>query len=305
MYEQGERIAPLNGIELAYDELGDPAGEPMVMVMGLGTQLIHWHPDFCAMLGDRGFRVIRFDNRDAGRSTRVDAPMPGWRAMLGLTRGRPAYTLYDMAGDAAGLLDYLEIESAHVVGASMGGMIAQAMAIRHGQRVRSLALVMTHPGKRHLATPRMRAFATLMWGAPRTRAGFVEQTVRIFRVIGSPGFPPDEDWLRATAGAAYDRGHFPPGVARQLHAINSARDRTAALRGLGMPTVVIHGDRDPLIRPVGGRALARIIPDARLVIVPGMGHDLPRGAWPTIVEAIAANAERAGSEAEPEPARAA
>jgi pimeloyl-ACP methyl ester carboxylesterase len=292
MNERGERIAPVNGLEIVYDELGDPAGEPMLMVMGLGTQLIHWHPDLCGLLGERGFRVIRFDNRDAGRSTRVDAPMPGRWAMLGLRRSRPAYSLYDMAGDAAGLMDHLGIESAHVVGASMGGMIAQAVAIRHGARVRSLALVMTHPGKRRLAMPRMRAFATLLWGAPRTREGFIEQAVRVFRVIGSPGFETDETWLRDTAGAAYDRGHFPPGVARQLHAITSARDRTAALRELRVPTVVVHGDRDPLIRPAGGRSLARTIPDARLVIVPGMGHDLPRGAWPTIVEAIASNAER-------------
>jgi pimeloyl-ACP methyl ester carboxylesterase len=262
MAEPKERIAPVGGgIEIAYDELGDPQGEPMLMVMGLGTQLIHWHPDFCELLGERGFRVIRFDNRDAGRSTRVDAPMPGRWAMLGLWRSRPAYTLYDMAGDGAGLLQHLGVESAHVVGVSMGGMISQAMAIRHPERVRSLALMMTYPGKRHQMVPRMRAFATLLWGTPRTREGFIEQAVRIFRVIGSPGFERDEQWLRQ----------------------------------LRVPTVVVHGSKDPLNRLAGGKALARAIPDSRLVVIPGMGHDLPRGAWPTIVDAIADNAARAAA----------
>ena len=291
-----ERLAPANGIEIAYDELGDPAGEPMLMIMGLGTQLIHWHPDFCALLGERGYRVIRFDNRDAGRSTKVDAPMPGRLAMLGLGRGAPPYTLYDMAADGVGLLDHLGIESAHVVGVSMGGMIAQGMAIRHPSRVRSLALLMTGPGNRRMAMPRLRAFASLLWDAPRSREGYVEQAVRVFNVIGSPGYPPDEAWLRTVAGHAYDRGRHPIGVARQLHAINASGDRTVQLRKLDVPTVVIHGDSDPLIRPIGGRALARTIPGAELVIIPGMGHDLPRGAWPTIVDAIATNALRAAPE---------
>jgi pimeloyl-ACP methyl ester carboxylesterase len=300
-----ERIAHANGIEIAYDEIGDREGVPLLLIMGLATQLIHWDERFCRLLAERGYRVIRFDNRDIGHSTKVeDAPVPGTAAML-LGLGEPAYKLADLAADTAGLMDYLGIERAHVAGASMGGMVAQTLAIEDPERVLSLCSIMSTTGNRRLRLPRWRAFGTLMAKPPRDRDGYADQAVRTFKVIGSPGFPMDEERFREMALAAFDRCFYPPGVARQLHAINTGRDRSAALRELRTPTVVIHGERDPLIRPTNGKALARTIPDARLVIIPGMGHDLPRGAWPTIVDAIAANAARAGSPAEAETATAA
>jgi pimeloyl-ACP methyl ester carboxylesterase len=294
-----ERIARVGEIELAWDELGDPDGEPMLMVMGLGAQMIHWDVRFCEFLGERGFRVIRFDNRDSGRSSKVSGPPPKTTAMLlGLRRGL-AYTLGDMADDAAGLLDALEIESAHVVGASMGGMIAQVAAYRRPEKVRSLGLIMTGSGKRVASLPRMRAFGTVLARPARTRDQFVELLVKTFGIIGSPGYETDEEWLREIAGATWDRGHSRAGIARQLHAITASGDRTRKLHGVKAPTVVIHGDRDPLVRPAAGHALARAIPGAELRMIEGMGHDLPRAVWPDIVDAIAGNAAKAGAPAVP------
>jgi pimeloyl-ACP methyl ester carboxylesterase len=295
-----ERIAPANGIEIAYDEIGDPEGVPLLLMMGLATQLIHWDERFCRLLAERGYRVIRFDNRDIGHSTKVeDAPVPGTAAML-LGLGEPAYKLADLAADTAGLMDHLGIERAHLAGASMGGMVAQTLAIEHPERVLSLCSIMSTTGNRRLRLPRWRAFGTLMAKPPRDRDGYADQAVRTFKVIGSPGFPMDEERFREMALAAYDRCFYPPGVARQLHAINCSGDRTRRLRSLRVPTLVIHGDGDPLIRPVAGRATARAIPDARLRIIEGMGHDLPPQVWPLIVEAIDANADRA--QARPAPA---
>jgi pimeloyl-ACP methyl ester carboxylesterase len=289
---EGERFAVVGDVELCYDELGDPAGEPLLLVMGLGAQMIHWDREFCDLLGTRGFRVIRFDNRDVGRSTHLRAPVPGRAAMLfGL--GRPAYTLGDLADDGAGLLDHLGIDSAHVAGASMGGMIAQVLAYTHPRRVRSLALIMTHSGRRILGVPTRRALATLVAPPARSREGLVELMLRTFRVIGSPAYPIDDRRFREVAGATWDRGHNPAGVARQLHAITAAGDRTRRLREIEAPTVVIHGDRDPLIRPANGRLIARTIPGAELVTVPGMGHDLPQQLWARIADALTANADRA------------
>ena len=290
--EPRERLAKVGGLELAYDELGDPDGEPMLMVMGLGAQLIHWDRRFCEMLGERGFRVIRFDNRDVGHSSKLKGPPPKTTAMLwGLHRGL-AYTLDDMADDAAGLLDELGIESAHLVGASMGGMIAQVVGYRRPRKARSLALIMTGSGKRVASLPRMRAFGTLMARPGPSREHFVEFMVKTFGVIGSPGYERDEEWLREVAGATWDRGHSRAGVARQLHAITASGDRTRRLRGITAPTVVIHGDRDPLLRPAAGRSVARAIPGAEMRMMKGMGHDLPPPLWPEIVDAIARNASR-------------
>jgi pimeloyl-ACP methyl ester carboxylesterase len=294
-----ERLAPANGIELAYDEIGDPDGAPMVLIMGLATQMIHWDERFCRQLAERGYRVIRFDNRDIGHSTKIEsAPTPNTAQML-LGIGEPAYRLRDMAQDTAGLLDHLEIERAHVVGASMGGMIAQTLAIEHPERVLSLASLMSGTGNRRLGMPRLRAFGTLFARPPRDRDGYAEQAVKTFKVIGSPGYPIDEERFRLMARAAYDRCFYPPGVSRQLHAINSSGDRTRGLRELRVPALVIHGDSDLLVRTAAGRATARAIPDARLRVIEGMGHDLPPQVWPTLVEEIDANAARA---AEPVPA---
>jgi pimeloyl-ACP methyl ester carboxylesterase len=288
-----ERIAPANGIEIAYDELGDPEGEPLLLIMGLATQLIHWDERFCRILGERGFRVIRFDNRDIGHSTKLEgSPTPGTVAMM-LGAGKPAYYLRDLAADTAGLMDHLGIERAHLVGASMGGMVAQVLALDQPQRVLSLGSIMSTTGNRRLRMPRWRAFGTLLAKPPRDREGYADQAVRTFKVIGSPAFPMDEQRFRAMALATYDRSFYPPGVARQLHAINCSGDRTRQLRTLRVPTVVIHGDGDPLVRPAAGRATARAIPNARLRIIEGMGHDLPSQVWPTIVEEIERNAARA------------
>jgi pimeloyl-ACP methyl ester carboxylesterase len=260
--------------------------------MGLATQMIHWDEDFCALLGERGYRVIRFDNRDVGRSTMIDsAPPPGvTRMMLGV--GRSAYLLRDMADDAIGLLDHLGIETAHFAGASMGGMIAQQLAIDHPDRVLSLCSIMSTTGSRRLRFPRWRAFGALMAKPPSNREGYVEQAVTTFRVIGSPAYPMDEPHFREVVGRAYDRCFHPPGVARQLHAINCSGDRSRALRRVQLPSLVIHGTADPLVRLSGGKATARAIPGARLHLIEGMGHDLPRQLHGELARVIDENAQR-------------
>jgi pimeloyl-ACP methyl ester carboxylesterase len=291
-----ELVAPANGIELAYQEMGDADGEPLLLVMGLATQMLAWDETFCGMLAERGFRVVRFDNRDIGRSTKIESAGVPRRAdlMLG-RRDRAPYLLRDMAADTAGLMDHLGIESAHLVGASMGGMIAQTVAIEHPERVRSLVSVMSNTGSRWTGMPSRRAMAVLLARPPRGREAAIERAVKTFRVIGSPGFPFEEQRVRQIAGRSYDRGHGSAGVLRQLHAITASGDRTEALRGMRAPTTVIHGNRDPLIRPGGGRATARAIPGARLKIIDGMGHDLPRQLWPVFADEIAATAARARS----------
>ena len=288
----GERLVRVGDLEICCEELGDPGGEPMLLVMGLGAQMIYWDDGFCKLLGERGYRLIRFDNRDVGRSTCVRAPVPGRVAML-LGTGRPAYRLDDLADDAVGVLDAFGIDRAHVVGASMGGMIAQVVGYRHPHRVSSLALIMTHSGRRTVAMPTRRALAALLSRPARSRDELVEAMVRAFRVIGSPAYPFDEERFREMAGRSYDRGYNPAGSARQLHAITASGDRTRRLREITAPTVVVHGDSDPLVRPAGGRQIVRTIPGARLVSIPGMGHDLPEQVWPRIVDAVDRNAARA------------
>jgi pimeloyl-ACP methyl ester carboxylesterase len=290
-----EELAPANGIEIAYETIGDPSDPALLLVMGLGMQLIHWDRELCEQLAGRGFRVIRFDNRDAGRSTQIHAPVPNpMRAMAGLKIDAP-YLLDDMADDAFGLLDHLGIEAAHVVGVSMGGMIAQAMAISRPERVLSLTSVMSTTGERRVGRPKLRVWSVLARRAPRDKEAFVEYFVRVFRMIGSRSFPFDEERVRALAAASYDRGHRPAGTGRQLAAIIASGDRTERLRGLRVPTTVFHGQRDPLVPFKGGRATARAIPGARLIAIPGMGHDLPREIWPRLVDAIAENAARAAA----------
>jgi pimeloyl-ACP methyl ester carboxylesterase len=295
----GERIAKLDGIELAYETFGDPADPAMLLVMGLGAQMIHWDEALCEMFAERGFHVVRFDNRDSGHSSKITGGQrPNvLQAMVGNTSSA-SYTLDDMADDAAGLLDHLEVDAAHVVGASQGGMIGQTLAVRHPERVLSLASIMSTTGKRRVGRPRLRAYGALLRAAPRERDAFIEYVVRMFGRIGSPGFHRDEERLRELAGRAYDRSYDPVATARQLLAIMASGDRTQALRGIRAPTVVIHGTRDPLIPLRAGRATARAIPGARLVEIPGMGHDLPRGVWPTIVEAVVDNVGRAQALAE-------
>jgi pimeloyl-ACP methyl ester carboxylesterase len=295
MYSFGEeRIAPANGIELCYQEMGDPDGRPLVLVMGLAMQMIAWNDGLCRLFADRGYRVIRFDNRDIGRSTSFDRA--GVASKVDLLLGRRAtapYLLRDMAADTVGLLDHLGIDQAHVVGASMGGMIVQQMAIDHPRRLLSMASIMSTTGNRWSGQPSIKTFGIILGSPPMTREAVISRAVKTFKVIGSPGFPFEEDMVRELAGRSFDRGHSPAGVARQLHAIAASGDRTKALRGVRTPSLVIHGTRDPLVKPSGGRATAKAIPGARLMMIDGMGHDLPRDLWPTFAEAIDTNAARA------------
>ena len=299
-----ERFADLGEVKLCYQEMGDPEGQPMVLVMGLGTQMIAWEDGFCELLAREGFRVVRFDNRDIGHSTVLDGPPPGRIAMLGGLPRKLAYTLEDMADDLTGLIEQLELEDAHVVGASMGGMIAQVAGYRRPERVRSLGLIMTGAGKRVASLPRMRALGTLMREAPGERDRYADHIVKVFKTIGGPGFPGQEERIRAHALAAHDRGNSRAGVARQLHAVTASGDRSRKLRGVRAPTVVIHGTDDPLVRPAAGKSVARAIPNARLVMIPGMGHDLPPEVWPLVAGELVANARGTVDRDLPDPGRA-
>jgi pimeloyl-ACP methyl ester carboxylesterase len=290
-----EQRVGVGEVELVYESIGDPADPALLLVMGLGMQLINWDLEFCQGLAERGFHVIRFDNRDAGLSTKIAAPVPNvLRAMAGIPIRAP-YLLDDMANDSFGLLDQLGIERAHVTGVSMGGMIAQTMAIRHPERVLSLGSMLSTTGDRRVGTPKLRVWSVLMRRAPQHRDAYIDYFVRVFRLIGSPAYPAEEARIREQAAATYDRCHYPAGTARQLAAILASGSRTAALRRLEVPTVVIHGKKDPLVPFRAGAATARAIPGAKLVAFPGMGHDLPRELWPRFTDALVANAERAAA----------
>jgi pimeloyl-ACP methyl ester carboxylesterase len=294
MSEFGEELfAPANGLQLCYQEMGDPDGEPLLLVMGLATQLLGWDENLCSLLAERGFRVVRFDNRDIGRSTKLDSA--GAPSLIDTALGRrasAAYLLRDMATDSFGLMDHLGWDSAHVVGASMGGMIAQTMAIERPERVRSLVSMMSTTGSRWTGLPTAKTLGILVAKRPNDRDAFIERGVHTFRLIGSPGYPFDEKRVRELSARAFDRGVSASGVARQLHAITASGDRTRGLESLDLPTTVIHGNRDPLVRPSGGRTTAAAIPGARLKIIDGMGHDLPRQLYPTFVDEVEATAAR-------------
>jgi len=293
-----EQTAQIGEIELAYETGGDPAGAPMLLIMGLGVQMIFWPDELVGELGAAGFRTVRFDNRDAGRSSWIESgPPPDPLAALAGDTSSASYTLADMASDAAGLLDRLGVDAAHVVGASMGGMIAQTLAVEHPRRVLSLASIMSTTGDRAVGMPRPEVLPALLTPPPATREAALQWAQTMWRMIGSPGFEPDTDWIRDVTDRAWDRGHNPLGTGRQLLAIAASGDRTAKLAAVDVPAVVIHGADDPLVPLSGGRATAAAIPGAELVVIDGMGHDLPRGAWPRIVEAIASNAARAGARA--------
>jgi pimeloyl-ACP methyl ester carboxylesterase len=289
-----ELIAPVNGIELAYEAFGDSSDPTVLLAMGLGVQMLGWNEELCELLAGRGFRAVRFDNRDVGRSTKIEGGRrPDLMAAAMGDASSASYTLDEMADDCAGLLDHLGVEAAHLVGASQGGMIAQTLAIRHPGRVLSLVSIMSSTGDRAVGQPHPEALPTLLSSAPADRDGYAESAVQVFRVIGSPGFEADEERLRELARASFDRGYHPEGTARQLLAILASGDRTEALRQLDVPTVVIHGTDDKLIDVSGGRATAAAIPGARLELIEGMGHDLPAQLWPRIVAHLSANARRA------------
>jgi pimeloyl-ACP methyl ester carboxylesterase len=289
-----ESVVRVGEVELCHETFGERDHPALLLVMGLATQMLGWHEDFCAELAARGFFVVRFDNRDVGRSTALDhLPAPTLLQLLRRDRRAAAYTIDDMAGDAVGLLDHLEIERAHVVGASMGGMIAQALAAQHPDEVRSLVSIMSNTGNRWRGQPALGVYRYLLKRAPDDREGFVEHMTKVFAAIGSPDAPADLERVRDMAARSWDRSRDPAAAGRQLGAIIASGNRTAELGRIKVPTLVIHGNKDRLVRPSGGRATARAIPGARLMVVDRMGHDLPERSWPQIIDAIADHAHAA------------
>jgi pimeloyl-ACP methyl ester carboxylesterase len=292
-----EQLCTVNDVTICYETFGDPADPAVLLVMGLATQMVGWPDEFCTELAARGFHVIRFDNRDIGRSQKMDFPVPTLRQLLFRDKRAAHYTLEHMADDGFGLLDHLGIERAHVVGVSMGGMIAQTMAAQHPERVLSLASMLSNTGARWSGQPAPTMYPYLLRKPPRDRDGYIQHGIELFHKIGSSGFPRDDEQLRVIATRSFDRGLNPAGSLRQLAAIIASGDRTPLLRTITAPTVVIHGTRDKLVPASGARATAKAIPGARLVMIEGMGHDLPRGAWPRMLDAIEENAARAGEPA--------
>jgi pimeloyl-ACP methyl ester carboxylesterase len=285
-------------IAIEYSVEGPSDGRPLVLVRGLGTQMIQWDARFRRRLVEAGHRLITFDNRDAGLSTHLDhAPPPSLPEIVqDLAAGRipnVPYRLVDMAEDIIGVMDALEIERAHLAGISMGGMLVQQAAISHPARVRSLVSIMSTTGEPGLPGPTPEASATLTNPAPHERSAYIEHSLETARVIGSPGFPFDETGYAELMGQTFDRAFDPKGIARQLAAVIAGGDRLAALEGLRLPSLVIHGDADPLIPLAAGEATARAIPGAQLLVVAGMGHDLPEGAWPSLSEAISSHTRAA------------
>lgn len=285
--------AQANGLELEYDTFGDPAAPPLVLVMGLGAQMITWEDGFCELLAGRGFFVVRYDNRDVGLSTWLDhLPPPDLAALAAGDSSTAPYTLSDMADDAVGLFDALGIDRAHVVGASMGGMIVQQLAIDHPDRLRSITSIMSTTGDREVGQAEPWALAMLTRPPASTREQALADSVEGYRRLGSPGYPDDEAFLLVKAALHYDRARHPVGTLRHAAAVVASGDRTAGLRSVRLPALVVHGDADPLINVSGGKATAEAIPGAELVVIPGMGHNLPRAVWPELADAIEGVAAR-------------
>jgi pimeloyl-ACP methyl ester carboxylesterase len=290
-----EQIIRANGIDICTEAFGDPRQPALLLVMGLGAQMTTWDDAFCTGLAAKGFHVVRFDNRDVGRSQKLDDKgVPNVLAIMGdLALGRlpqPPYLLKDMARDAVGVMDALGIEKAHVVGASMGGMIAQTMAIEHPTRLRSLVSIMSSTGDRRLPQATPEAAAVLVTPAPRDRDGYIKHHMAVIKVLRGPHFTEDPREDEARAARNFDRGIHIAGTARQLAAVLASGDRTAALKSVTTPTLVIHGDADPLVRVDGGKATAAAIPYATLLIMPSMGHSLPKALWPRLIDSIANHA---------------
>jgi pimeloyl-ACP methyl ester carboxylesterase len=281
-----------NGIDLCYETIG--SGDPLLLVHGLGGQLIDWHDDLVRELVDRGFAVTRYDNRDIGLSTKFDsAPRPDVMAILGGDRSTAPYRVADMAADTAGLIEELGLAPANVVGVSMGGMIVQQLSIDRPELVRSLCSIMSTTGDPKAGQPTEAAMQVLVTPPPTERSAYLDHEVEVWKVIGSPGFPFDEEEVRRRAAASFDRSFYPEGTARQLAAIMASPVRTEALGQVSAPTLVIHGEDDALIDAGGGRATAAAIPGAELLLIPGMGHSLPPEVWDKVIGAITANTARA------------
>lgn len=281
-----ERVS-VGDIEIAYETFGDPSDPALVLIMGLGTQMLAWPDEFCTALAAAGRYVVRFDNRDCGLSTHLDGLATPDPARTLLRRDPAPYSIEDMAGDALGLMDALGLGTVDLVGASMGGFIAQTVALRSPQRLRSLTLIMTSTGSRRVGYPSPKVARQLLRRREvNGRDEAIAMTVKVFKLIGSPGYAFDEEYLQRLAGRSYDRAYDPKGYLRQLAACLVQPDRTSRLRELDVPTVVLHGLHDPLVSASGGLSLARTIPGARFVGYSGMGHDLPRALWPEFVHEI-------------------
>ena len=299
---QPPQLARANGIDICYDVFGDPDAEPMLLIMGLGAQMVLWDDAFCEQIAPRGFRVIRFDNRDIGQSSKLSG---GKRlTALELLKLRflripvaAPYKLRDMAEDTVALMDALRIRSAHLVGASMGGMIAQEIAITFPERVRSLTSIMSTTGDRRVPPPTREASAMLMAPPPQTREEHIARFAQNWKILRAGSFPEDEALDRSRAERTWDRGLNPAGVGRQLRAILASGSRKERLANVRAPTLVIHGTADPLVHPMGGEDTAASIPRAKLMMVEGMGHALPLPLWPRIIDAIDKHAHGANAKA--------
>ena len=286
-----EALTPVSReITLCHESFGDPGDPALLLVMGLGTQMVAWHDEFCAALAQSGFHVTRFDNRDVGRSTHHDFRPPTIRQLATRRLPEHQYSLEDMADDAAALVETLGLGPVHLVGASMGGMISQLLAARRPELVASLVSIMSNTGSRLSGQPALTIYRHFLKRAPHEREAFVEHVARLFSLIGSTELGGGVDDAREIAERSYDRDHDPAGTGRQLGAIAKTGNRRALLGRIEAPTLVIHGTADRLVRPSGGRATARAIAGAKLDLIEGMGHDLPRGAWPRIIAGIARNA---------------
>ena len=284
--------AKANNIEIEYETFGNPSDKPLLLVNGLGSQMINWDEDFIQLLVERGFFVIRFDNRDVGLTTKIDeAGEPDFvKAYMAIQSGQPfeaPYTLEDMADDAAGLLDALNIEKAHICGVSMGGMIVQVLTLRHPSRVLSLISIMSSTGNPDIPRGDPEVGRVMTTPAPSDREGYVEYYVKLRRLLNGSNFPYDEAKNREHAGRAYDRSFYPPGIGRQSLAIMTNGNRKSKLASIKAPTLVIHGKDDPVIRVEGGKDTHEAIPGSKLLIIEGMGHNLPSETWVQISKAIA------------------
>jgi pimeloyl-ACP methyl ester carboxylesterase len=295
---QHEQLIAANGLKIAYDAFGHPDDPPLLLIGGLGMSLIGWDPDFCRLLAGQNFWVIRYDNRDVGHSSKLDQfGAPGILSLLKMVMKQApeaAYTLTDMANDATGLLDALGIEAAHVVGASMGGMIAQTLAIDHPERLLTLTSIMSSTNDSSLPLPHWRAMVALLQPMPEDKEAHIAQSRKVWQLLNGPAYPLDIGRHRLRMEEAQDRGFHPEGTARQLAAIGASGSRREALRQVQTPTLVIHGDADPLVPVEGGIDTAESIPDATLHIIPGLGHALPPELWPLVVELIVAHVAASG-----------
>jgi pimeloyl-ACP methyl ester carboxylesterase len=299
---QPPQLARANGIDLCYEIFGEPGAEPMLLIMGLGGQMIHWDDEFCRQLAARGFRVIRFDNRDIGQSTKLSggkrlSPVELLKLRFFRIPVAAPYRLRDMAQDTVALMDALSINSAHVVGMSMGGMIAQEMAISFPNRLRSLTSIMSSTGNPKVPPPTREAAAVLMAPPPASKEEYLARYAQTWKTLRAGHFPEDEARDRENGERTYARGLNPAGVGRQLRAVLASGSRKERLHGVKVPTLVIHGTADPLVHPAGGKDTAASIPGARLLMVEGMGHALPIRMWPEIIDAIAAHAHGATARA--------